>query len=83
MLVLLDLVGVSSSGRLCQQITMGDSFWEIVGSNGIRPCVPMFISGRLVSGGSDAKLSYLFHHGTRIFGSMVKSEAENGTEDEL
>ena len=75
-LVILDLAGVSSSGRLHWQTPLGASCQEI------RSCVPMFFSDRLVSGGSGAKHCYLLQSWETSFCFMVKSDAENGMDAE-
>jgi hypothetical protein len=43
----------------------------------------MFISDRLVSEVAARSFSICCHHGTRLFGSMVMSVAENGMEAEF
>jgi hypothetical protein len=49
---LIDLAGVSCSGRLCRQTQLDDSCLEMARSGRIRSCAPVFLSDRLVLEGA-------------------------------
>jgi hypothetical protein len=75
MLVLLDLAGVSSFGRLRRGASLDASWLEIVRLDGIRSCTSIFFSDGLASGGSGADLYYLLP--SSDVSPMIKLEAEN------
>jgi hypothetical protein len=63
MLVLLNMVGVSSFGRLCRRIPLGDLCLEIAGSDGFDHDFPDY----LVLGGAARSFAICGHHRTCLF----------------
>jgi hypothetical protein len=80
--VLNDLAGVSSSGRLRRQTSLGTSCLKIAGTDGIRSRVPMIFLAvwlQRVRGGALLSVAII----RLVIQSMVKSDTENDMEAKL